>query len=255
MKQDFKNKKIIIFDLDGTLTKSKLPADREMVRLLLRLLAEKRVAVIGGGRYELFKRQFLAKLPRHAVQLKNLFLFPTNSTTFYRRSGNTWKRIYAHELSAREKEKIMHAFRAAFKKTDYVSPKKIYGSVLDDRGTQITFSAAGQKAPLAVKTKWEKTSDVRPALMRALKKLVPEFEIRSGGLTSIDVTRKGIDKAYGVRQIAKRMKTPVRQMLFVGDALYPGGNDAAARKTGIRCVQIRGPAETKRLIKRVLART
>jgi len=71
------------------------------------------------------------------------------------------------------------------------------------------------------------------------------------GLTSIDVTKKGIDKAYGIRQVQKRLSIPIRKMAYVGDALYKGGNDFAVVKTGINTVQIADVEETKYLIRKI----
>lgn len=110
----------------------------------------------------------------------------------------------------------------------------------------------GVRRGVAVKEEWHKRSDVRPQLMKVLKRLLPRFTVRSGGLTSIDITKFGIDKAYGVRQIAKTLHMPIKKMLFVGDALYPGGNDHAAKQTGIRCIPVRGPEDTKTIIKKIL---
>lgn len=250
--RNLKNKKVIIFDLDGTLAPSKLPMSGLMSRLLMRLLSMYRVAVIGGGRYEQFKSQLLENLPNRDTRLNDLSIFPTNATALYRFDRGKWKKIYAHDLSAREKNKIKNAFRRAFADIKYSHQKKIYGVVIEDRGTQITFSALGQQAPLKAKERWNKKQDVRPELMRVLRRLLPEFEVRSGGLTSIDITKKGIDKAYGVREIAKRLKTPIKQMIFVGDAIYPGGNDYAAIKTGIDYVRVVGPEETAKLIRKLL---
>jgi hypothetical protein len=37
-------------------------------------------------------------------------------------------------------------------------------------------------------------------------------------------------------------------MLYVGDALLPGENDAPARETGAVCIEVPDPHETKRVI-------
>jgi hypothetical protein len=42
-------------------------------------------------------------------------------------------------------------------------------------------------------------------------------------------------------------------MVFVGDALYPGGNDAAVKKTGIQTIMTSGPRETMKIIKNILS--
>ncbi len=240
---NYHNKRLIVFDLDGTLAPSKSIADREMVKLLLALLEQKKVAVIGGGEYLQFKEQILSRLPRRDERLKNLFLFPTTSNAFYRYNTG-WKNVYAHMLSAAEKTGIRKALRETLAAIDYVPPKKIYGVVLEDRATQMSFSPLGQDVVTELGTKgirmkeeWKKKNDpLRFKIARLLAKRLPKLEVRVGGLTTIDITRKGIDKAYGVRQIKKILNIPIRDMVFIGDALYPGGNDNAARKTGVDCI-------------------
>jgi phosphomannomutase len=256
----YSSKQLIVFDLDGTLAPSKSNLRPDMARTLAKLLAQKKVAVIGGGTYEQFKNQLVAELKCPPELLHNLFLFPTCSTSFYRykagpgRGGKGgWKKVYRKTLSVAERQNIKHAYTEAFKKDNYVHPKKLWGKLVEDRGTQITFSALGQKAPGWAKEKWHREQDVRPQLMKILAKLLPKFEVRSGGLTSIDITKRGIDKAYGVRQIKKVLKIQIKNMLFMGDALYPGGNDHAVKKTGIDCIPVRDPRDTKRIIEKIIA--
>lgn len=252
-KARLKRAKLFVFDLDGTLVESKMPVDPEMNRLFCALLAKTKVAVIGGGKRGQFFDQLVQELDCPRRLFSNLFLFPTSATQFYRyRKGMGWVRVYEHALRKDEVARIRGAFREVFRETGYTHPKKTYGPVLENRGTQVTFSALGQKASVAFKTKWNKTRDVRPELMKALTKRLPDFEVRGGGLTSIDVTRKGIDKAYGVAQIEMHLRVPRRQMLFVGDAIYPGGNDYAVVKAGVPYIKVGTVAETKRLLTKLL---
>ena len=253
-------KKIIVFDLDGTLTPTKAAMDDEMTGLVRRLLAAKKVAVIGGGKYGLFRMQLLKPLRGSAGLFGNLFLFPTTATSFYiYQSG--WKNVYALALSKREKDKIKKAFRDAFQKAGYQHPKKVYGKVIEDRGTQITFSALGQevvavlgkKRGVALKEQWlHKNRAVKMKIARILGSMLPEFEVRAAGFTSIDVTKKGIDKAYGLHQIAKHLRTGIGDMLFIGDAIFPGGNDYAIVKTGVDYISVSGHEETKRILRTLL---
>ena len=243
---------LIVFDLDGTLTESKAPLQPDMARALAALLEQKKVAIIGGGSYEQFKNQFVGHFTCPPALFKNLFLFPTTSTSFYRYQESHWKQVYRKVLKPAEKKKIMRAFADAFAATKYVPPKKLWGKTIEDRGSQITFSALGQKAPVKAKAAWNKKNDVRPALMKIMQKELSKFEVRRGGLTSIDVTQKGIDKAYGVRQIEKVLKISIKDMVFIGDALYPGGNDAAAKKTGVQTIAVKGPTDTIKIIKKIL---
>lgn len=250
MKKEWKKKKIIIFDLDGTLTPSKAPMGKNMGRLLGRLLDKKMVAVIGGGKYDLFRWQFVNRFCFSREQAEKLFLFPTSSTAFYKYARGGWRKIYSHALSRAEKKKIILALAEVFKKTGYRHPKKVYGKVTEDRDTQITFSALGQKAPIFLKENWNSRYNVlRFKMARMLQEKLPQFNVRVGGLTSIDITEKGIDKAYGIRQIEKTLRVPRKDMLFVGDAIYPGGNDYAVVRTGVDYVKVGGPENTKEIIR------
>jgi phosphomannomutase len=254
------DKKLIVFDLDGTLAPSKSIADKEMIGLLLLLLEKKRVAVIGGGKYALFKKQLIDRFPRRDERLKNLSLFPTTSNAFYRYHDGNWKNVYNLVLPKQEKVRIKRAFKEVLKDIDYVPPKKVYGPTLEDRQTQMSWSPLGQEIVTVLGTKgighkeqWKKENDpVRFKIAKLLQKKLPHLEVHVGGITTIDITRKGIDKAYGVRQIKKHLNIPISKMVFIGDALYPGGNDYAAKKTGIDCIRIDGPEDTKRIIKKLI---
>lgn len=257
--KNIKDKELIVFDLDGTLAPSKSIADKEMIGLLLRLLEKKRVAVIGGGKYALFREQLADRFPKHDKRLENLSLFPTTSNAYYRYK-NGWKNVYNLVLPKQQKAQVRIAFKEVLKEIDYVPPKKIYGVTLEDRGTQLSWSPLGQEIVtvlgtkgIALKEQWKKENDpVRYKIAKYLQKKLPHLEVHVGGITTIDITRKGIDKAYGVRQVEKYLHVPIRKMVFIGDALYPGGNDYAAKKTGIDCIRINNPEDTKKIIKKIL---
>jgi phosphomannomutase len=252
-------KSLIVFDLDGTLAPSKSPLEPDMSRALVELLKKKKVAVIGGGSYDQFKKQLLAPFKCPPTLLKNFFIFPTTSMAFYRYNRG-WKQVYRKVLKESEKKKIRNAFEEVYKEVGYVHPKKIWGEVIEDRITQMSFSPLGQrvvdelgKKGIALKEKWKKENDpLRLKMTRLLGKKLKTFEVRAGGITTIDVTRKGIDKGYGVRQIEKHLHVPIKEMVFVGDALFKGGNDAAAKKTGVQTISTSGPKETIKIIKKIL---
>lgn len=247
--QRLKKKKLIVFDLDGTLTPSKSNIRPDMISSLKKLLYKKKIAVIGGGSYKQFKKQFVDKLSLPAELAKNIFIFPASSTAFYRYQNNKWQKVYQENLSPKEKQKIVSALKKTLKRLGYTAPSKTYGRIIEDRGSQITFSALGQNAPLKAKEEWNKSHNQwRMNLAQSLSRLLPNFEVRAGGLTSVDITREGIDKAYGLSQIRKHLNTNKSDILFIGDAIYPGGNDYAVVRTGIDYLKVNGPAETKRII-------
>ncbi|MCL5016220.1 MAG: HAD-IIB family hydrolase [Patescibacteria group bacterium] len=248
------SKSVILFDLDGTLTLSKCDLDEEMAGILHKLLDKKTISVIGGGGFPQFKTQFLDKLKKASKKsFRNLYAQPTSGAEMYKLSKGKWGAVYKNNLPASEKKKILSSFSKVLKDVKYIRPKKTYGVVLEDRGSQITFSPLGQKAPLEEKNKWkEMENGLRQRIKKALEKYLPEFEVRIGGGTSIDITQKGIDKAYGIHQLSKILKVPVDKMAYVGDALFEGGNDYAAVKTGIDTVAVENAEDTKYLIRQIL---
>ena len=243
-------KKLIVFDLDGTLAESKSPVDAEMSRLLRDLLGVVRVAIISGGDWPQFEKQVLSYLP-HDQSLANLSLLPTCGTKFFQYSGG-WKKLYSEDFTTHEIEKITSSLSKAVEQAGY-KVEKVWGDAIEDRGSQITYSALGQQAPLAEKNKWDPDFTKRKKIKTILDILIPEFSVRMGGSTSIDVTKPGIDKAYGIRKLRDILGISLKEMVFIGDALFPGGNDYPAAEAGVVCVPVRGPNETKPVTEAIIA--
>lgn len=243
-------KKIIAFDLDGTLTESKSAMDLEMAQLIARLLRHKVVLVIGGGSIAQFKKQFLGRLTLSFNERKNLFISSTSGNALYRYRGKRMEEVYRYVLAPQEKKKIMIAFGQSLKEIGYVRPRKTYGPLFEDRQSQITFSALGQKAPPEKKREWNAAfQPLRVRVAAALAKRLPDFEVRIGGMTSIDVTRKGIDKVYGISRMLKKAGCSRRDMVYVGDALYKGGNDYVVAAAGIKTIGVKDYEQTKIFIR------
>jgi phosphomannomutase len=218
-------KKLIVFDLDGTLAESKSSLDAETSTLLADLLGIVKVAVISGGDWTQFEKQVLGHLA-HDDRLENLSLLPTCGTKFFRYRG-TWEKLYSEDFTAEEKQKIMTSLNKALEESGFKAGK-LWGALIEDRGSQITFSALGQQAPIEEKKKWDPDFAKRQKIKAILDRSIPEFSVRLGGATSIDVTKPGIDKAYGIRKLQDVLEIKINEMVFVGDALFPGGNDYPA---------------------------
>ena len=243
-------KKLIVFDLDGTLAESKSSLDGEMSALLGSLLAIVKVAIISGGGWAQFQKQVLANLPPGG-HLANLSLLPTCGTKFYRFDGD-WKKIYSEDFTANEKEKIIGALQQVVGASGFAA-EKVWGDTIEDRDSQITYSALGQQAPIEEKKKWDPDFAKRKAMKVQLDQLIPEYSVRLGGTTSIDVTKPGIDKAYGIRKLRDTLAVPIEEMIFIGDALFPGGNDYPAEKAGACSIRVRDPEESKHVIEAIIA--
>lgn len=242
-------RKLIVFDLDGTLAESKSAVDSEMAGLLGHLIGIVKVAVISGGDWAQFETQVISRLPQ-GTGLSNLSILPTCGTKFYRYSGE-WTKIYSEDFTGAEKTKIIASLNEAVNEAG-IKVGKLWGEAIEDRGSQITYSALGQKAPLEEKAKWDPGYEKRKRIKAFADKLIPEFSVRMGGATSIDVTRHGIDKAYGIGKLRDILGISIEEMMFVGDALFPGGNDYPAEQAGVVSICVRAPHETKRVVEAII---
>ena len=221
-----------------------------MTALVNKLLGLIKVAVISGGNWPQFQKQVLAHLANDE-RLQNLSLLPTCGTQFYRYKAD-WEKIYAEDFTNAQKEKIISSLQQAIDQSG-VKAEKVWGEVIEDRGSQITFSGLGQQAPLEEKSKWDPDFAKRKKMKAILDTLIPEFSVRLGGATSIDVTNHGIDKAYGIRKLRDILGISIEEMIFIGDALFPGGNDYPAEQAGVVSIRVRDPEETKRIIETIIA--
>ena len=239
-----------MFDLDGTLAKSKSSLDAEMSALLHTLLGIVKVAVISGGAWPQFEAQLLSNLPRDE-RLMQLSLLPTCGTKFFAYEG-AWKELYSEDLTAEDRARIVGALRKALEESGF-GAARVWGETIEDRGSQITLSALGQQAPLDEKARWDPDFAKRKQIKVMLDALIPGFSVRMGGTTSIDVTRLGIDKAYGIGKLKDVLGVSLQEMLFIGDALFVGGNDHPVQEAGVASIQVRDPDETKRIIETLVA--
>lgn len=229
--------RVMAFDLDDTLAVSKSRIDPRMAGLLGRLLGEAEVCIISGGRFEQFEAQVLAHLEVSDDARERLHLMPTCGTRYYRWLDGDWRTVYAEDLADDDKRRVIEVLTEGAKELGLWEPEP-WGDIIEDRGSQITFSALGQAAPVEAKYAWDPAGDKKRRLREYAAHRLPDLEVRSGGSTSIDVTAKGIDKAYGMNRLLELLQITPADVLFVGDRLDEGGNDYPVRSTGISCVEV-----------------
>ena len=244
--------RLVAFDLDDTLAPSKSAIDPRIGALLISLAERVEVAIISGGQLEQFRTQVVDRLPDAANgTLSHVHLLPTCGTQYYRLEDGGIRTVYAHALTEDEKSRAFAAVEGEARRLG-LWESETWGDILEDRGSQITFSALGQRAPLEAKTAWDPTGSKKNALREAVAARLPDLEVRSGGSTSVDITHHGIDKAYGMRQLAEQTGIPLGDMLFVGDRLDPDGNDYPVLAMGVTCHAVEGWEETAEYLEQLI---
>jgi HAD superfamily hydrolase (TIGR01484 family) len=236
--------RLVAFDLDDTLAPSKTAIDPRMGDLLVALAERVEVAIISGGQLAQFVTQVVERLPDAAADVAHRFhLMPTCGTQYYRLGADGVETVYALSLTDDEKARALAAVEEEARRLG-LWESETWGDILEDRGSQITFSALGQRAPLEAKTAWDPTGEKKNTLRAAVAERLPDLEVRSGGSTSVDITHRGIDKSYGMRKLERQTGIALDDMLFVGDRLDPDGNDYPVLAMGVRCHAVEGWHET-----------
>ncbi len=247
------NRKVITFDLDNTLAESKSPLNDAMGEQLGRLLELYEVCVISGGRFEQFKTQMIDRLEVDNKLLTRLHIMPTCGTRYYRYNEETgeWNKQYAEDLDDAEKKRIITVLEEAAKELGYWE-KDPAGEIIEDRESQITYSALGQQALPEAKYAWDPDDKKKRQIRDYAADRLPGLEVRVGGTTSIDVTRIGIDKAYGMKKLMAEMGLEEKDILFIGDRLEEGGNDYPVKAMGIDCVQVEDYRSTPAVVDAII---
>ena len=213
-----------------------------MAAQLRRLLERGLVCIISGGQFGQFDAQVLSRIgddPNAA----NLHLMPTCGTQYVRLGDSGWETVYAEYLSDDEKSRTLDVLESGAEELGLWEAQP-WGPILEDRGSQITYSALGQAAPVDAKAAWDPDGAKKEALRAYAAQRLPDLEVRSGGSTSVDVTRKGIDKAYGARRLMEILDLNIADILFYGDRLDEGGNDRPVADLGITSIAVHGWHDT-----------
>jgi len=263
-------KKLIAFDQDDTLNVTKLPIDAQMAALLAALLDRFRVCVISGTNWEVMRKNDIDPLPASA-NLNNLTILPTTGTQYWRFVGTGdgeealsdgqivdggWKREYAYFLTEAQAAAVTNAIEEAARDLGYwcANPK---GEIIENRGSQVTFSALGQWASPQDKHAWDPDMQKRRRIVERIRPQLASLGLKVGigGATSIDVTLPDIDKAYGMRRLMEQTGLRKADILFVGDKLAPGGNDYPVKALGIDTIAVRSAEDTKLVVRGILGVT
>lgn len=232
-------KKVIAFDLDDTLAISKSAITDEMAELLSELVKKYEICIISGGRYEQFKKQVIDRLSLESHYFDKFHLMPSCGTRYYRWDDikKDWKQLYAEDLTEEQKKKIIAVLEEGAKELG-VWEENPRGDIIEDRGSQITFSALGQQALPADKYAWDPDGKKKYALRDYVAERLDGLEVRAGGTTSVDITRIGIDKAYGMHKLMDALEISKDEILFIGDNLKEGGNDYPVKAMGIDTIAV-----------------
>ena len=243
---------LVIADLDGTLAESRIQIKKHLAEKVAELTLRMPLAIMSAASFDRIVERALPDVLPHA-KTDNLYVFAAGTSQCFKYENNAWRNVYDMSISASEREHIVTTITDVVNSSDMLEQgwdenKKYF----EDSGSSITFAALGVEASPEGKKKWDPDRTKRTKVRDRLASLLPEYGVYVSGNTSIDVFKKGVNKEHGVRFFAHELGFQPSEMLFIGDSLYEGGNDAPVISTGIQTLMTTGPKETERLIDELL---
>lgn len=234
--------KAIVFDLDDTLAPSKQAVPVEMAHELVLLSRQFEVGILTGGQYRQVEQQVLAHLPKSVAD--RVHVFGCSGSQYRLANGDVTTEMIPD--ASRERLKTI-VEKVAMEMGYWVDNPA--GPIIEDRLAQITYSALGQKASPEAKSGWDVDKSKRSLMVDRLTNLVDDYDFRIGGSTSIDVTPKGRDKAYGMDKFLNLVGVEPFETVYVGDSFTNHGNDFPVLSTGVFCIEMVKWEDTLNLVR------
>ena len=252
-------KRVLAFDIDQTLNVAKTPIPTEIAELLVRCLNHFEICPISGQKFEQFLVQIVDPLKAAGVteqQLTHLHLFVAQGTQYYRFDADQhdWQQVYHYPLKPEDVERITKTLEQAARELGYWEAEQLAAGdeIIENRLSQVTFSALGQKAGTEAKYAWDPDHQKREAIVARCRELLPDFLYEIGGTTSINVATPGMNKQFGMTHLLAELQVEKSDVLYFGDMTQPGGNDYPVVEMGFETITVRSHEDTAYALRGIL---
>ncbi|MBP5204715.1 HAD-IIB family hydrolase [Candidatus Saccharibacteria bacterium] len=257
-------KKVLSFDIDQTLNIAKTPITDDIAELLIRCSDYYEICPISGQKFDQFLIQIVNPMLDNGVkpaQLTHLHLFVAQGTQYYiyenksdKYDEKNWKQVYNYPLTDEQVKKISETIEKSARELGYWEEDKLQpgDEIIENRLSQVTFSALGQKAGTEEKYAWDPDCKKREKIVARCKELAPEFDYEIGGTTSINAITPGMNKEFGMTHLLEELKVTKDEILYFGDMTQPGGNDYPVVQMGIDTITVRNHEDTGYALRGIL---
>ncbi len=250
-------KRILAFDIDQTLNVAKTPIPPEVATVLTKCLSYFEVCPISGQKFEQFLIQIVDKLKEAEAtdaDLTHLHLFVAQGTQYYKYQDNDWQRVYNYPLKEEDVVKITTVLETSARELGYWEAGQLApgDEIIENRLSQVTFSALGQKAGTEAKYAWDPDTQKRQAIVAKCREKLPDFLYEIGGTTSINVAAPGMNKEFGMTHLLEGLNADKSEVLYFGDMTQPGGNDYPVVQMGIDTITVRSHEDTLYALRGIL---
>ena len=242
-----------MFDVDGTVAEVYAPIHTEIAEEICALLKERiKVAFVTGRSFVALQKTVIPYLPCFNMYAQNVLLVPASGAALYDWHDGAWREVYGERFIKDDEEDIIERYGQILSTVDpQYSATECRAHVRNTDDLLLSCTPMSLDTARNIKQQWDPDATKRTAIITQLQKEFPHCEFRIGGGTTIDVTRGGIHKGYGVRRLLAHTGIAPEEALYFGDALYPGGNDFDVIETGVATVSVEEPKEVLHILERL----
>ncbi len=226
-----------LFDVDGTLTPSRLSIDPEFKDFFLKWIKGKKVYLVTGSDYGKSEEQLGREI------LESVTLCYNNAGNLHCSEG---REIY--KLDWNPPQALLNFLNQLLKESPY--PLRT-GTHIEHRIGMINFSIVGRDCTYEQRldyNRYDTETQERRKICEMIMKKFPDLEASIGGQISVDIYPKGKNKG----QVVDFLCGPI---VFFGDRTEPGGNDyeiaARLNKAPHKVITVKDWKETYEYLKKI----
>jgi len=202
--------KMFIFDVDGTLTPSRLRMTEEFAKFFDKWSEKNKYYLVTGSDLDKTKEQLpIAYIDRAEA------IFTCCGNQMWRDDES----IYDNKF--KPPQDLLDYLGEQLRIIDY--PVKA-GNHIEDRGSLLNFSIVGRDCSQVQRNdyyEYDRQMDERKGIANYIKETWNDLDAVIGGQISIDIYPKGMDKS----QILEHIRDKNNEYIFIGDGTGKGGND------------------------------
>jgi len=224
-------RKIVLFDMDGTLTPARKQIEPDMIRALKFLEKEYEIGIVTGSDFEYVRQQIKPALDIGGIRLSTLHIFPCNGTKYYKWENNKFECQYSADMiSEVGEENYQYLLQTLFSGQLLISLRHnlpYTGTFFHYRGSMLNWCPIGRSAKDREREAWvaaDNESKIRTKYLDFIKEAIDKkkmkLQVALGGATSFDIFPEGWDKTYVLKHLEA-----FKEIIFIGDACEEGGND------------------------------
>lgn len=219
-------KKLICFDLDGTLTQHRSKLESENRAVLDQLKEKYKVIMVGAGNAP----RIYAQMCEYPIDIIGNYGMQESKMV-----GGEFK-IVREDTAHPDKEFFVKNIEYLRKKYGYTQYKG--ESVEFHASGMVTFPLLGTKADLADKLAFDPTRQKRKVLYPEVCEIFKDYTVYIGGSSSFDFSGKRYNKYDAIMRYAAENGYTKGEILYVGDDFADGGGDSHIRLGNMDYIEI-----------------